>query len=223
MIDTVFRVLARWRHARAVHSPGVALRGVLRATGRDPVARLLSGGEPERDVLVRVSKGAGTPGTWPDVLGLAVRVPGGRPGGPLDLLFDSSGSLPVLRALPLPRRNWRARPYSTVLPYRVDGGLRWIGAFPAGGERLPSSTEAFRAAAERHPVMFTLTVAEPFGRWRAVAELEVRGEPERVEWFDPMVNHHPELRPAPGVLVRLRLAAYRGSREGRGAPAHPRS
>lgn len=221
MIDKVFRALARWRHARAVHAPGMALRGVLRVTGQDPVARVLAGSAPERDVLVRVSKGAGTPGAWPDVLGLAVRVPDGRPGGPLDLLFDSSGSAPVLRALPAPRANWRARPYSTVLPYRVDGRLRWIGAFPAAGGRLPSSTDAFHAEVERHPVVFTLAVAEAFGRWRPVAELEVRGERERVEWFDPMVNRHPDLRPAPDSLVRLRLRAYAASREGRGAPARP--
>ena len=70
--------------------------------------------------LVRVSKGAGTRGGLPDLLGLAVRLTD-LPDGPVDLLYSTVGRHRCTGALLAPASGWCTRPYSTLLPYRADG------------------------------------------------------------------------------------------------------
>ena len=67
---TVFRhdVL---RRARAFHPRGLMLAGEL-TTDKESRLPLNAGVRP---VIARISKGAGTPGGAPDIVGLAVRIP----------------------------------------------------------------------------------------------------------------------------------------------------
>ncbi|HYN96970.1 MAG TPA: phosphodiesterase, partial [Pilimelia sp.] len=84
------------------------------------------------EATVRVSKGAGTPDGWPDVLGLAIRVAGAGATGPFDLLLSSTGRAPGLRHLPTPRRDFTAT-YGSILPYHGRRGRVWLAALPAPG------------------------------------------------------------------------------------------
>ena len=65
--SAVFRSLARLRRAPAVHPRGVTFAAQLMVDHPTPLI-------PQGDyaTTVRLSKGAGTPGRWPDVLGLAL-------------------------------------------------------------------------------------------------------------------------------------------------------
>jgi hypothetical protein len=117
-VEAAFAALARLRAARAVHSRGALFAGrvELDGPGSPTVAVLGAGMHP---ALVRVSKGAGTPGRLPDLLGLAVRLTD-PPDGPVDLLHTTVGRHRCTGALLAPATGWCARPYSTLLPYRAD-------------------------------------------------------------------------------------------------------
>jgi hypothetical protein len=70
-------------------------------------------------VIARVSKGAGTPGGAPDILGLAVRIPTQNGLSQLwDLALSSSGSGALSRTRPIPARQWGAARYGSIVPYR---------------------------------------------------------------------------------------------------------
>ena len=81
-VETVFTVLARLRAARAFHPRGALFAGRVELDGPgSPTVAVLGGGV--HPALVRVSKGAGTPGRLPDLLGLAVRLTDWSPVLPL--------------------------------------------------------------------------------------------------------------------------------------------
>src|SRR5215210_3683617 len=63
--------LAAVRRRRAFHPTGQAFTGIWEAA--DDTIEPLVPGRPW-PVIVRLSKGIGLPGRWPDVLGLAVRI-----------------------------------------------------------------------------------------------------------------------------------------------------
>ncbi len=77
MLKTVtapFQWVAAARHRRVFHPGGVLARGSIeRVAARDVGLPI----ESASDVLVRLSKGIGTPGALPDVIGLAFRLPAG--------------------------------------------------------------------------------------------------------------------------------------------------
>src|SRR3712207_4085587 len=84
----LFGAAAALRRARVFHPVGVALTGTW--TAADDTVRLLSPSRPW-PVIVRISKGAGTPGRTPDVLGVAIRLAELHGHGRhQDLLFASS-------------------------------------------------------------------------------------------------------------------------------------
>src|SRR5689334_10281760 len=68
------------------------------------------------DVVVRFSRGLGLPRGWPDVLGMAVRVP--TAAGFADLLYSTTGRGRVTRFLLLLRRRYVPAWYGTLMPYR---------------------------------------------------------------------------------------------------------
>jgi hypothetical protein len=215
-VTAAFAALARLRSARAVHPHGVLLAGRLRLEPGSATAAAI-GGPPQRPVLVRASKSAGTPGGWPDVLGLALRVP--LDDGPLDLLLATVGSGRLTSWVLAPARGWGRTAYSTLLPYTVDGRSALLGLEPEDpGRAAGSRAEALAAAVDTGPVAFTFVEWTRGGR-RAAGRLVLEGrvpDPPPVS-FDPVLHHHPRLRLAP-VLVRVREWAYTGSRRGRGAP-----
>ncbi len=192
MLTTVFRLLARARHARAFHPKGVQTTGELRGA-EAPF--------PEQaTVTARLSKGAGTGPDMPDVLGLALRVP--TESGDWDLLLSSTGTGRWTRLPPRFVRRWRHAHLGTLAPYRYRGDLVWFMAVPGHGEP---------------PSRFTIHMSGTDARWRQVAEvvLSPQGASAPPVAFDPVLNLPPELELAPRWLAVVRRKAYEGSRRGR--------
>ncbi|MGS2646597.1 hypothetical protein [Streptosporangium sp. LJ11] len=212
--------MARGRGGRALHPDGAVLPGVL--TVDAPSRRPLGIGvfdEPGRtEVTTRLSRAMSLPWPLPDVLGLALRIPGGAGDGRnLDLLLSTCGRWPGADRLLWPRTSFTAGPYSTLAAYRHPRGRVRLVAAPAG-PALPAEPRRLRRSPARGPFTFHL-LAAPAGRrpWR-LATLTVHDGPGMPDVaFDPVVNGHPALRMA-GWLRRLRQEAYAGSRQGRDAP-----
>lgn len=174
-----------------------------------------------RPALVRLSRAAGLPESLADPCGLAFRIPDAYgPDRPQDLLLISSGRGFPARYLILPARGFADRPYSSLLPYRVDGELVLFGAEPFSPPPGPGLADL--AQRTRAEIAFRIKVATPSGPWREIAELTLgeRLEDDAVEdlRLDPS-NTGGGMELA-GLFNRLRRPAYRGSQVGRGAPPH---
>jgi hypothetical protein len=217
-----FDALGRLRRAPAFHPRGAlfAARVELTEAAAPTVAAL--GGPGTHPGLARLSKGAGTPGALPDLLGVAVRLPD-VPDGPVDLLFTTVGRHRRTRFLLAPAAGWGTRPYSTLLPYRADGVRVTLGLEPERPERARAAEpQAAREAVRSAPLVFTLVEKRAGAPWTPVGRLVVdlplpdAHADDGSAWFDPIRNAHPRLRPV-RPLARLRAAAYTGSRQGRRA------
>ncbi|SNR81764.1 hypothetical protein SAMN04488107_0017 [Geodermatophilus saharensis] len=209
--------LARWRAGKPMHPRGAVLDAVVERTGAVPDWGVpwLTG--PAREpAVVRLSRGAGLPVPWPDLLGLAVRLPAGD--RPVDLLLSSAGHGRWTRYLPVPRVD-AAAAYSSMMGYRSAAGTLRLAAVPEGPVRIPSDPAP---VLERAPgTAFRLLVARGSGEWAPFARL-VLGSP--VEEPDPDVRFDAVRNPPPGLLAdgpmaRFRAPAYAAAREGRSA--HP--
>ena len=144
----------------------------------------------------------GLPQGWPDIEGLALRLPGAGPdGGPADLLFASTGERAwsrYLLTLRLPRHFGRL---TTLLPVRADGRAVVFGLVPLapGDDGLP-------------PAAYALSVARGAGPWRRVGRLDVQwSETDTLDRFDPVT------RPLAGIdqyafVAALREPAYVAAR-----------
>ncbi|MFD1151938.1 hypothetical protein [Saccharothrix hoggarensis] len=196
LVTPAFRALAAARDARAFHPRGRWFRGTVTAT-YDPALPVPVG---ESEVVGRLSKGIGTPGGLPDVLGLAFRLP-----GPWDVLLSTS----FARVLPRLARNWSSGPYGSITPFRRRGRLVWLAAVP---DRCRTRSAALDALPDE--LGFTLEVSGP---WRPVGRLVVRPlDVDRdLPVLDPVRNRPPDVDLAPAVLAKARERAYQGSRRGR--------
>jgi hypothetical protein len=123
------------RRPRPLHPHGVALTGTL-TPGAGRVASglaWLDGLDAPLDVDARFSRGGGLPPALPDVLGLALRIPGDD-GATVDVLLASTGLSPVGRFLLAPRRALSgARDRGAGAPRRAGGR----GSAAAGRRRRP--------------------------------------------------------------------------------------
>lgn len=210
VVSRFFARLARLRRSPAFHPRGVLLAGRMVVTEPGSGLAAALGTAQGGAVLVRLSKGIGTPAGLPDLLGLAVRVH--RPAaGPLDLLLTTTGRRRGTDALLFPSRGWLRNPYSTLLPYRLPDGravLRVVADDPGRpiGARLADVGAAVAAA----PLRFTVLQ----GR-RAVGHIVLEREEHGEIAFDPVLHTDAALQPA--LLTAVRRRAYRGSRAGRNA------
>jgi hypothetical protein len=196
VVESAFRLLAGLRGARAFHPCGRWFEGTVTTTF-DPALPLPVG---EVDVVGRLSKGAGTPGGLPDVLGVAFRLP-----GPWDVLLSTS----LTRVLPRPARTWSSVRYGCLTPFRWRDRLVWLAAVP---DRCRTGSAALADLPAE--LGFTLELGGP---WRPVGRLVVRPlDVDRdMPALDPVRNRPPGVDLAPAVLARARERAYRGSRRGR--------
>ena len=211
LVEAAFEGLAKVRSARVFHPAGVTFSGTVEVRGRSSrTAEALGTGT--WPVVVRASKGLGTPSRWPDVYGIAVRL--ADDSGPVDLLFASvSRTLPYVFA---PARDWGSNPYSTVLPYTANEHRILLRLEPEQLDRAqhgnPASIE--RAVSEA-PLLFALWESSGLD-WKPVGRLTIQSVSNQQIAFDPVVNDHPRLRHSM-PLRALRSWAYVGSRRGRGA------
>ncbi|TNC22052.1 hypothetical protein FHE65_36125 [Mumia zhuanghuii] len=191
--------LRRFR-AKPLHPRGVVVEARLVRTGVPPGARA-SGvpwlDEPGEDrTLVRASRAVGLPRSWPDVHGIALRVPvEGRGYG--DLLLASTGWGALGRFFLTVSRCPTARPMTTLLPYRTARGPVLVGAQHVdGGARIQ------------------LSWTRALGPWRPFAEIDLVGAASD---GDAAVRFDPVLRTVPGLetyewVRRLREPAYATAR-----------
>lgn len=220
-VERASAALGHLRRGRLLHPAGASFSATVTIWGTPgpPVGVGLLDDPGEYAGTVRLSRGTPTPGGWPDVLGLALRVHSGQ-GRPFDLLVSSSGAAPVLRNLPLPRRGFSGT-YSTIMGYRTGRRRVWLAALadPEAvdlGRTLTAVTAAARTDAPR----LVLAVASAVGPWRPVGQVGI-GVPldarqDAALAFDPVRNLPAGLR-AVGPLAWLREQTYRGSRRARGA------
>ncbi len=208
--------LARWRRGKPMHPRGALFDAVLERHGAG-----VRWGVPWLDeaaverATARLSRGAGLPAPLPDLLGLAVLVPGGT--APVHLLLSSTGAGPLTRLLPAPRRD-SASVYCSIMAYRSDAGSLRIAALPEGGD-VPSDPEPLAGAVARHPLVFTLAAARGFGPWEPFGRLTLT-EPARP--LDADVRFDAVLHPPPGLvadgpMARFRAPAYATARAARTA------
>lgn len=214
-IGSVLAALSALRRGKVVHPHGAVHDAELLVAGQgDALGETeLFGSEARRPALVRFSRSLGLPRPLPDLLGMSVRVPDAYGAGRhQDFLMVTSVDAPVAHHLFVPASDVQQRVYSSSLPYRAGGRLLLVGALPrADSPRCDGDDELERlaAAADTGALAFDLAVAEPWGRFRPVAELQV-GERLPAEMdalgFNPW-NTGGGLEPA-GTLNRLRDYAY---------------
>jgi hypothetical protein len=165
--------------------------------------------------VVRLSRGAGLPAPFPDLLGLAVRLP--RDGAPVDLLLTTTGRGPLGRLLPLPRRD-AAAVYSSIMAYRSDAGYLRLAAIPLT-RGVPSDPASLAAAVSRDGLRFALAVARGPGPWQPFATLTLTAPVPALDpdvRFDAVENPPPGLVPD-GPMARFRAPSYARARAARTA------
>jgi hypothetical protein len=180
---------------KPLHPRGEVAAGVLRRTGEAPPTGVPWLDEPGCDeVLVRRSRAIGFAEGLPDIHGLALRVPG-EAGGHGDILMATTGTSRLGRFVLVAGRSPRARPMSTLLPYRTPSGPVTLAAV-AVGDRA-----------------YELAYASVGGAWHRFADLVV-GPPlaaDALVSFDPVRNTVTGLENYAWVR-RLREPAYRTAR-----------
>jgi hypothetical protein len=201
LVERLARTVAEARRGRALHTRGTTYHATLRIADHGEAYGVPLLDQPRAfRALVRLSRGAGLPPGWPDVMGLAVRIfDADGAGANADLLVSTVlGAVPLARHVPFPRRRSHG-PYTTVAGYRTARGRRYLAMWPEGDGR------------------FVIAAGSRFGRFRLIGELEldVQAPDDATLAFDP-VRCRPAGLLADGVLQRLRAVAYRGSRAGRG-------
>jgi hypothetical protein len=199
-----------------MHPRGAVFDGVLeRGTGGAPFGLPWLDEGARDDVLVRFSRGFGLPSPLPDLLGIAVRIPD----GPVDLLLSSTVTGPLLRLVPVPRRD-AATAYTSIMGYRSDAGTLRLAALPryrsAPSEPGPLAYEVAAAG-----LRFTLAAARGQGPWRPFGRLLLTAPRAPLDpdvRFDA-VRHPPHGLVPDGPMARLRAPAYAAARRGRDAPS----
>lgn len=210
------RAGAALRDKRFFHPTGVLCSGtVTRTAPAGEGLPLVSG-----DVVGRISKGVGSPGSLPDFAGLAWRMQRDGDGNqPWDVLTVSSAARVALR----PVGSWAAAQYSTLMPLGYPSGIFWLRATMTtdlDGDGL--ALDAIRERLASGPIEFSVEQAYGIGPFHPLATLafdrELCGdEPGCDQPFDPTQRSGTNVTLLPGWLTTLRRAAYRNSREGRGA------
>jgi hypothetical protein len=201
----VFFLIGKYRASskKALHPRGEIRRGVLRRHGcswTTGVPWLDDAGSDE--VLLRFSRSVGLPKPFPDVLGLAMRIPLDT-GGHGDLLLATTGSGRFGRFVLRPARHQGAV-YSCLIPYQGTSGPVLLAALPTDDDGS----------------QFDLAWASLMGAWSSFGRLEVL--PESDHRRDAPVSFDPVLNIVPGLesytwAAQLRRFAYAGSRRARSA------
>lgn len=202
LLAAATRVVAALRPAaKPLHPRGTVWEAeITRADGHIVPTGVAWLDEPghEEEVLVRVSAAVGLPHGWPDIQGLALRVP--TESGPADLLLASTGAGRLTRFLLRPVRPSTWHLTTTLLPYRGPTGPIILAAAAAG------------------PRDYVLMWSSLGGDWYSFGWLHLVRRAEQEPSFDPI------RRPLPGLpnyawVTRLREPAYRVARRSRDVSA----
>jgi hypothetical protein len=204
---------------RPLHPHGVALAGTLTPVAGRAASGLawLDGLDAPLAIDARLSRGAGFPASLPDVLGLALRIPGAD-GTTVDVLLASTGLSTAGRFLLAPHRSVSGAFLSTLMPYRGSDGPVLLGVLVDADPPLAAGAADLGRALAMRPVGMRLVHATPRGRWHMVARIELAHDPAGP--LDTPTRADPVLAAPPGDTTypwtrRLRAPGYRAARRGR--------
>lgn len=173
------------------------------------------------EVSGRVTKGIGTPGTWPDIAGLAWRLPPKPLGGrPWDVLLASAGGGRFGRVMLRPVGSWSGASFSSLMPLRFEGGPWWLRArLTTAIHAAGLSLDSIAGQIDRAGIEFDIEQASGAGDFAPLARLSLTEAitDGRDVAFDPTLHSAPGVQLMPGWLTDFRRAAYRRSRRGRDA------
>ena len=211
---------AALRRRRLFHPVGVLANG--------SIERLAPPGQglpvESASIVGRVSKGAGLPGSLPDIAGLAFRMPPGAfAASPWDVLLASAGSGLLTRVVLQPVTSWSGASFSSVMPLGYEGGVWWLRARMASGmDGAGLSLDTITDRIGRGGVQFDVEQASGTGGFRPLARLSLdevipTDDPASDVSFDPTLHCPPGVQLLPGWLTDFRRLAYRRSRRGRQA------
>jgi hypothetical protein len=208
------RLGAAVRHARLFHPVGVLAKGTLE--------RLAPSGEglpmESGDIDGRISKGVGLRGGLPDIAGLAWRMPP-QPftATSWDVLLASTAYSRFLLATTM---SWSDATFSSLMPFKFDGGVWWLRARMATDIHGPGlSVDAITDQIAGGGIEFDIEQARGTGGFSPLARLSFTEQNASAGdiSFDPVLHSAPGVELLPGWLTSFRRAAYRRSREGRDA------
>jgi hypothetical protein len=122
-LGTCFGVIGAVRRNRPIHSVGTVTPGALFIDAPGATGSALFDTAGERPLIARLSRSVSWPVGLPDVIGLALRIPGGgSDGGTADLLFASTGTGRLTRYVLQFRISPAAGPLTTMFPLTGAGG-----------------------------------------------------------------------------------------------------
>lgn len=199
------------RQGRLFHPDGVLARGRIERVAPPGQGLPIEDG----DVIGRVSKAVGLPGSVPDIAGLAFRMT--KDSRPWDVLLATTA---LNRFLLLPTLSWDNTTYSSLMPLRYEGGVWWVRAHLTTKLDNPGlSLDTITDQLGRGELVFSIDQAAGTGEFGPLARLTLSEviPPDRDMSFDPTLNTATGVSLAPGWLTDFRRAAYRRSREGRDA------
>ena len=213
----VFGALLLVRRPKPIHARGVVLRGELRRQPRRQASGIRWIDDPPREpvaVVGRVSRSLGLPAPLPDVVGLALRFDGDD-GRRADVELASTGFGVPSRFWLAPQRSPSRARLGTLFPYRGASGPVLLCARTITPSDLPVALGDLADRLRVEPWRLTLYWAQPGGRCRAFAELELthpEGPTDVGLRFDAVEN------PLPGAgsydwVVAVRQPSYHLARE----------
>lgn len=210
-LGVAFGAVAVLRRGRPLHPQGVTLAATVRREGggSSGVPWLDDAGVTEG--AVRVSRAMGLPGRWPDIHGLALRMPKSesRSSDTADLLFASTGDSRWGRFVLVLRDSLADGPVTTLLPVRAPAGPLLLRLAPVHGAPVRPLGTGLAV-----PTRLALSYAVGTGPWVRVGEV-VLGQP--IEGEDDPRRHDPIVHQLPGtsqypVVQALREPAYAAAR-----------
>jgi hypothetical protein len=208
VLGGAFFLLGKARGRKALHPRGEVMEGLIARHGAWSVPASSSQATPVLPtVAVRLSRSLGLPAPYPDVLGMALRIPT-QPGRFGDVLLATTGTGLLGRYVLLLTRRYGLRAYTSLFPYKTPVGPLLLAAIPTPGS----------------PRQYELAYSRPTGPWRPFGTLEVaqrtyRGHDLDLS-FDPVLNVVPGLETYhwAAQLRRFSYAASRRAREHRTGP-----
>lgn len=216
LVSVPFRWGSAIRRRRIFHPGGIVASGTIERTAAANRGLPITDG----DVIARVSKAVGTPGSLPDILGLAVRI-AAQPdwASDWDVLLASAGSGVIGRAVGLrPVASWTDKSLSSLAPLRYRDEIWWLRARIT--TELPDGRVALddvRRVVERGSLSVEVDQARGAADFEPLAQLTLNGLADSDVSFDPVLHNGPGVSLAPAWLAELRARAYGQSRAGRDA------
>ncbi|WP_445155066.1 hypothetical protein ACTWLI_02145 [Arthrobacter sp. Hor0625] len=210
-----FKALKVLRPDRPIHPAGVALTGTIdRQPGEGKSGILWVDTPGSGAVSARLSRSVGTPPDWPDILGLALRIP--TETGPADVLLASTGMSRPGRLVLTARRYASRSKLTSLMPYKGSAGPVLVAARPEKtGKWLPAAPGAFRRALGTATWTLGLHYARPSGNWVRFGTLALSLDPVAADLptrFDPLEHSLPGAGTY-GWARRLRKPSYEAARQ----------